>query len=108
MFGQESYGDNFTSKANGIDGNVPDLAGSRIALGGIELGVTPERVRTIYGAPDGISVGDTVGKLYQAYGRAAKYGEILKEKSYTYRNGHRVLSFKVKGDKIVSISIFVE
>ena len=52
VFGREFYGENYTRKANGIDDGVPELATERIALGGIELGATPERVRSIYGAPN--------------------------------------------------------
>ena len=158
-FGRNFYGDNFTRRATGIDPAVPDTAINRIALGGIELGATPERVRSIYGnpdgvkklvgrdvsfwggqsgeswtygnsfgitfidghallisssaqnglkTPDGISVGDTAAKLYRTYGRAAKYSETKDGKLYVYKNGHRCLSFKVNGDKITSISIFVE
>lgn len=158
-FGRNFYGDNFTRKANGIDPAVPDTAINRIALGGIELGATPERIRSIYGnpdgvkklskfdlrywggqsgeewsygnsfgitfidghalvigssaqngikTPDGISVGDTASRLYRLFGRAAKYSQTQDGKSYVYKNGHRCLSFKVNGDKITSISIFVE
>lgn len=34
--------------------------------------------------------------------------KFLQDLMYSYKNGHRWLSFKVKGDKIVSIGIFVE
>ena len=158
-FGREFYGENFTRKANGIDDGVPELATNRIAIGGIELGATPERVRSIYGAPsnvrklygrdlsywngksgeewfygnsfrlgfidghlmlagvtskngiktpDGISVGDGAEKIYRAYGRAAKYAETPEGKLYAYKNGYNYLSFKLAGDKIISIGIFVE
>ena len=158
-FGREFYGNNFTRKGTGIDPGVPDLAKNRIALGGIELGATPERVRSIYGAPDfikklegrdlrfwdgnsgefwlygdlfgitfidghallitssapngiktpdGISVGDTVGNLYRTYGRAAKCGANQDGKLYSYKNGHRVLSFTVRDSKIISMGVFVE
>lgn len=158
-FGREFYGNNFTRKATGIDPGVPDMATNRIALGGIELGATPERIRSIYGTPDGIkklagrdlsfwggnsgefwlygdlfgitfidghallitssakngiktpdgiSVGDSAEKLYRTYGRAAKCGANKDGKLYSYKNGHRILSFTVRDDKIISIGIFVE
>lgn len=53
-FGQEFYGGNFSRNRLGINESVPALSMDRIALGGIQLGASPERVRSIYGSPDKI------------------------------------------------------
>jgi len=53
-FGQEFYGENFTRNRLGINESVPPLSMDRIALGGIQLGASPERVLSIYGSPDKI------------------------------------------------------
>lgn len=53
-FGREFYGENFSRNRLGINESVPALSMARIALGGIQLGASPERVRSIYGSPDKI------------------------------------------------------
>lgn len=53
-FGQEFYGENFSRNRLGINESVPALPMNRLALGGIQIGASFERVRSIYGSPNNI------------------------------------------------------
>ena len=51
-FGREFYGENFSRSRLGINESVPALSMNRLAIGGIQIGASFERVRSIYGSPN--------------------------------------------------------
>ena len=51
-FGWEFYGENFSRSRLGINESVPALSMNRLAIGGIQIGASFERVRSIYGSPN--------------------------------------------------------
>lgn len=53
-FGREFYGENFSRNRLGINESVPALSMNRLALGGIQIGASFERVRSIYGSPNNV------------------------------------------------------
>lgn len=53
-FGREFYGENFSRNRFGINESVPALSMNRLALGGIQIGASFERVRSIYGSPNNV------------------------------------------------------
>lgn len=158
-FGRDFYGKSFGFQKNGRFANVKNIAYNRIALGGIQIGSTKDRVRSIYGnpnsikehddrntrsmydgyveewtygnsfkiifvngkvdsissmakngikTPEGIAVGDDIRKLYKTYGTANRIAGDGIYNYYSIDYYYLCISFKVKNDKIVSISILVE
>ena len=53
-FGREFYGENFSRSRLGINESVPALSMNRLALGGIQIGASFERVRSVYGSPNSV------------------------------------------------------
>lgn len=53
-FGRDFYGENFKQNSLGINEAVPELSINRLALGGIQIGASFERVLSIYGSPDNV------------------------------------------------------
>ena len=53
-FGREFYGENFSRNRLGINESVPALSMNRLALGGIQIGASPERVFSVYGSPNNV------------------------------------------------------
>ena len=79
-FGRDFYGESFGIQKNLRFANVKNIEYSRMALGGIQLGSTKERVRATYGNPNSIKEHDdrNTRSMYDGYVEEWTYGNSFK------------------------------
>ena len=92
-FGRDFYGKSFGFQKNGRFANVKNIAYSRMALGGIQLGSTKDRVRSIYGNPNNT-------KEYDSRNTRSMYDGYIEE--WTYGNSFKITFVNGKIDNIKS------
>ena len=83
-FGKDFYGKSFGFQKNGRFANVKNIAYSRMALGGIQLGSTKDRVRSIYGNSNNVKAYEDHG-YWNGYVEEWIYGDSFK---VIFVNGH--------------------